>query len=134
MPAGDGTGPVGAGRMTGRAAGYCAGYGVPGYANPGPGFGMGRGRGRGFGLGTRFGWGRGRGPGWGRGYGRGYARVPFYGAPYGYGTPYAPPAWGDPPAREDELDDLKAEASHLEGVLGDIQKRIQELESTESDE
>lgn len=26
MPAGDGTGPMGLGPMTGRAAGYCAGY------------------------------------------------------------------------------------------------------------
>lgn len=45
MPRGDGTGPAGMGPMTGRGAGYCAGYGVPGYANPGPfgGFGGGRG-------------------------------------------------------------------------------------------
>jgi hypothetical protein len=31
MPRGDGTGPGGLGPMTGRAAGYCAGYSVPGY-------------------------------------------------------------------------------------------------------
>jgi hypothetical protein len=31
MPRGDGTGPGGMGPMTGRAAGYCAGYNVPGY-------------------------------------------------------------------------------------------------------
>jgi len=37
MPFGDGTGPAGLGPMTGRAAGYCAGYGVPGYMNPLPG-------------------------------------------------------------------------------------------------
>ncbi|HQO74466.1 MAG TPA: DUF5320 domain-containing protein, partial [Candidatus Marinimicrobia bacterium] len=52
MPRGDGTGPARIGPMTGRAAGFCAGYNVPGYANPyvGRGFGggMGRGRGRGF--------------------------------------------------------------------------------------
>jgi len=35
MPRGDGTGPLGMGPMTGRAAGYCAGYGMPGYMNPG---------------------------------------------------------------------------------------------------
>ena len=29
MPRGDGTGPAGLGPMTGRSAGYCAGYGVP---------------------------------------------------------------------------------------------------------
>jgi len=34
MPRGDGTGPAGMGPMTGRAAGYCAGYGMPGYVNP----------------------------------------------------------------------------------------------------
>ncbi|MBN1863537.1 MAG: DUF5320 domain-containing protein [Victivallales bacterium] len=36
MPGGDGTGPMGMGSMTGRAAGFCAGYGVPGYMNPMP--------------------------------------------------------------------------------------------------
>jgi len=45
MPRGDGTGPAGLGAMTGRRAGYCTGYGVPGYANPVFGCGMGRGRG-----------------------------------------------------------------------------------------
>jgi len=34
MPLGDGTGPAGMGPMTGRAAGYCAGYPVPGYLHP----------------------------------------------------------------------------------------------------
>ncbi|HPN74883.1 MAG TPA: DUF5320 domain-containing protein, partial [Candidatus Marinimicrobia bacterium] len=52
MPRGDGTGPTGMGPMTGRAAGFCAGNNVPGYANPYIGRvfggGMGRGRGRGF--------------------------------------------------------------------------------------
>jgi len=38
MPLGDGTGPAGMGPMTGRAAGFCAGYPVPGYMNPAPGF------------------------------------------------------------------------------------------------
>jgi len=36
MPRGDGTGPAGMGPMTGRAAGYCAGYPVPGFMNPMP--------------------------------------------------------------------------------------------------
>ena len=31
MPGGDQTGPLGFGRMTGRGAGYCAGYSTPGY-------------------------------------------------------------------------------------------------------
>jgi hypothetical protein len=34
MPRGDGTGPRGLGPMTGRAAGYCAGYPTPGFMNP----------------------------------------------------------------------------------------------------
>jgi hypothetical protein len=33
MLRGDGTGPMGKGERTGRAAGYCAGFGVPGHAN-----------------------------------------------------------------------------------------------------
>jgi len=34
MPFGNGTGSAGLGPMTGRAAGFCAGYPVPGYMNP----------------------------------------------------------------------------------------------------
>lgn len=37
MPGGDGTGPMGWGPRSGRAAGYCSGYSRPGYANPFPG-------------------------------------------------------------------------------------------------
>ncbi len=37
MPNGDGTGPMGSGPMTGRAAGFCVGYSMPGYVNPVPG-------------------------------------------------------------------------------------------------
>jgi len=89
MPFGDGTGPAGLGPMTGRAAGFCAGYPVPGYMNPvvgGAGF-YGAGApavgpyGAGYGmpysgrvnpwLRRGFGFGRGFGRGWGRGRGRG---------------------------------------------------------------
>ena len=35
MPRQDGTGPRGRGPMSGRAAGFCAGYDTPGYANRG---------------------------------------------------------------------------------------------------
>ena len=51
MPRGDGSGPMGMGRMTGRGAGYCAGFAAPGYASPvgyTGGFGCRSGRGRGF--------------------------------------------------------------------------------------
>jgi len=98
MPLGDRTGPLGLGPMTGRAAGFCAGYPVPGYLNPIPGrgwFGVGRGgfprggeRGRTFGGGFGFGRGRGRGRGrWGFVYGL------DWGVPYGT-YPYAIPPYG----------------------------------------
>lgn len=45
MPGRDGTGPMGRGAMTGRAAGFCQGVGMTGYSNPAPGRGFGRGRG-----------------------------------------------------------------------------------------
>lgn len=64
MPGGDRTGPMGAGPMTGRAAGLCTGNVAPGFANT-PG-------GRGFGGGGGgFGGGRGGGGGGGGGGGRG---------------------------------------------------------------
>lgn len=47
MPRGDGTGPMGMGPMTGRGAGFCAGYATPGYANFGGHCGV-SGRGRGY--------------------------------------------------------------------------------------
>ena len=125
MPGGDGTGPGGMGPMTGRAAGYCAGYPVPGYANAAGGRGF-----RGFG---------GRGGGGGRGWrnqfyatgltgwqraGMGY---PAFGgampaAPYP--APFAPAMSG-----EQELDALKGQAEHFEDALDGIRKRIQELEA-----
>ena len=123
MPGGDGTGPAGMGPMTGRASGYCAGYPVPGFMNPGPG--------RGF-------WGRGRGGGWGRrnwfhatgltGWQRaamGYA--PFAGAapPVSpYAAPFAPAM-----TAEQELDGLKGQAEYFADALDGIRKRIAELEA-----
>ncbi len=111
MPGGDGTGPMGMGPMTGRAFGFCAGYGASGYMNqiPRRGFGAEFGCERGFGGGrgwrnmfhaTGF-------PGW--------ARV---------GVPYAAT-----PAPEQELAVLKQQAEHFGNTLDDIRKRIQEIES-----
>ena len=129
MPLGDGTGPVGQGRMTGRAAGYCAGYGVPGYANPIPGRGFwGRGgRGRGF-------WGRGGGRGWRHWYYAtglpGWARAP-YGFPVWSGSAINPPyaAAYSGPDKEQELQMLKDQADYFTENLEGIKKRIEELES-----
>ncbi len=102
MPRGDGTGPMGAGPMTGRRAGRCAcaGYDAPGFANPMPRRGLGfRGGGRGFrnmfyatGL-----------PGWQR---------------FGY----------VPPTPQQENDALKAQAESLKQELDAINKRIEEME------
>jgi hypothetical protein len=58
MPGRDGTGPMGAGSMTGRGLGYCTGVNAIRY-------GAGSGRGMGLGLACRR--------GFGRGYGRGFA-------------------------------------------------------------
>jgi hypothetical protein len=133
MPGGDGTGPAGLGPMTGRAAGFCAGYPVPGYMNPVGGRGY-WGWGRGFGGG---GFGRGRGFGWGRaGYG-----FPAYGSavnPYVYGGTVNPYMYGSVPftptiAPQQELDGLKGQAEYLEDALDGIKKRIEELESKKSD-
>lgn len=123
MPGGDGTGPLGMGPMTGRAAGFCAGYGMPGYINsiPGRGFGMGFGRGRGFG-------GRGGGRGWrNRFYATGIPGWAWGGA--SYAAPYA-----TAPTKEQELDMLKGQAEQFETALGDIRKRLQELETEKATE
>jgi hypothetical protein len=118
MPAGDRTGPVGYGPMTGRAAGFCAGYGAPGYANPGFRRGRGFGGGHGLGLGFRGG----RGPGFGRGFGFGRR----WGAPQpGYGYYPAPAA----PPPQDELTALREESEYLKAELNNINQRIAELES-----
>ena len=127
MPSGDRTGPAGMGPMTGRAAGFCAGYSVPDYANPIGGRGY-----RGFGRGFRGG-GFGRGRGFGRGFGlgrAGYGMPAFGGAvnPYAYGgVPLAPTV-----APQQELDGLKGQAEYLEDALDGIKNRIEELESQKS--
>ncbi|MGC9359622.1 MAG: DUF5320 domain-containing protein [Anaerolineae bacterium] len=115
MPRGDRTGPAGMGPMTGRGAGYCAGYDRPGYANPwGGGYG-----GRGFGGGGR-GW---RNmyyatglPGWAR---AGYAPAPPSGYPYGA------------PAPADEAEALRAQAEALSQQLDAIRSRLEDLEKSE---
>jgi len=95
--------------MTGRGAGYCAGYAAPGFMNPGGrGMGMAWGRGGGFGLGLA----------WRRGRGRGFL-----------GAPYSAPAYFGMPAlsREDELEALQNQADWLKDQMEAIDQRIGEL-------
>jgi len=128
MPRGDGTGPAGMGPMTGRAAGYCAGYPAPGFMNPvgGRGLGMAWGRGGGFGRGMGMAWGRGGGFGmgmaWRRGRGGGFGFAPGLAAPYAAPMPFAPPT------REQELEALRGQADWLKEQMDAITRRIQEQE------
>ncbi|MBN2512696.1 MAG: DUF5320 domain-containing protein [Sedimentisphaerales bacterium] len=118
MPGGDGTGPMGMGPMTGRAAGYCGGYVMPGYAN----YGMGRGfigRGGGFG-------GRGGGRGWRNWY---YATgLPGWARFSGY-----PSGFSAAPTAEQEHQALKQQAQYLADSLDMINKRIEELQKSKTD-
>jgi hypothetical protein len=108
--------------MTGRAAGYCAGFGMPGFMNPMGGGGI---------------WGGGH---WGRGGGRGW-RHWFYatGLPGWARAGWGIPAWGAPPApylasisreaaEKTEVEALKAQASYMEQHLDSLRRRIQKLE------
>lgn len=135
MPGGDGTGPGGMGPMTGRAAGFCAGSGVPGYANPVGGRGsFGRGVGRGN---------RGR-RNWYYATGQpGYARAawgwPAWGQPRWGAVPAVGAApWGglagpQAPSRAEQVDFLSQQAGALEQQLEAIRASIAELEE-EADE
>ncbi len=105
---------MGAGPMTGRGAGICAGNDTPGYMNDS--FGRGFGRGRGAGMGGGRGW-RHRyyatgAPGWAR----------------QYAGPYAPQAANPRAVRDEELLHLKEQAQYMKEALQDIEKRIGELQ------
>ncbi|NLY74992.1 MAG: DUF5320 domain-containing protein [Firmicutes bacterium] len=107
MPRGDGTGPMGLGPMTGRTAGYCAGYLGPGFANPIVGFGWGC-----RGLGRRF---------WGAGYGR----VPGYAPGY---NPYFQKGAVD---SEFEARVLSDRIEIMEQSLKEAKERLKELQKSE---
>lgn len=106
MPRGDGTGPMGMGPMTGRAAGFCNDYSVPGYFNP---------------MHRCVGFGRGRGyrrmycatgmPVWGR---SGY---PVYQPEYTQGV--------------NEKDFLNQQVESMESELMQLKKRLSEIEKGE---
>jgi len=131
MPRGDGTGPWGEGSMTGRGAGFCAGFDVPGHMNPLPRRGLGWRRG--FGRGRGRGFGRGWGTGFGRGRWAGYYSMPYYPA---QPTPVVPATARFQPqmTKEDEIQFLQQEIKALENEkkalddeLGSIIKRLEEL-------
>jgi len=132
MPRGDGTGPMGMGPMTGRAAGYCAGFPSPGFMNPiGGRLGLGLGRGRAL---SPYGY-----------YGAGgfpslpYAPYPMYGGPgtMPYSFPQAPgitpgaAPFAPGPSPEQELSFLRSQGSALKSQIDQINSRIKELEKME---
>lgn len=102
MPDGDRSGPLGMGPGSGRGAGFCAGHGMPGYANPRPGRVMGRGRGGGRGGGR---WIEGRGGDWGAGWRARFGR-------WGFG----------------EADSTGETGDTLRGELEEMRSRLEELE------
>ena len=118
MPRGDRTGPEGLGPKTGRSAGYCAGYGIPGYMNP-------TFSGRDYAAGVGF-FSRGRGwrhryyatgiPGWNR-------------ETYGYPSLIKYPAQ---PSVEQEMELLQEQADFFQKQLSSIQKRISTLQKESS--
>lgn len=119
MPGGDRTGPRGLGPMTGRGAGYCTGYAVPVYGNPG----------MRAGLWCRSG-------GGGRGWRNQYYATGLTGwqrAGGWQGQPYAPGpaagAYGPIVSREQQLEALKNQAEYMQATLEDIRKQIADMES-----
>ncbi len=129
MPGGDRTGPMGAGPMTGRGMGYCAGFGVPGFWNR---LGLiGR-----LGRGGWFGRARGGGRRW-RNWLYATGLTGWQRAAMGW------PAWSTPvepippvsPAgvtREQELEILNRQAEHLTAALQELRSRIDQLQSQAS--
>ena len=111
MPRGDGTGPAGMGPMTGRAAGYCAGYGMPGFMNP-------------YGGRMGAGFGRGRGRWWG---------TPYPGAGLGgWGGSYGPYPYAPAYSAEQEKEALQNQVKFFEDQLEALKERIEELEADSS--
>lgn len=117
MPRGDRTGPTGMGPMTGRAAGYCAGFDRPGFANPVGSRGYGMGFGRGFG---------------GRGGGRGCRNMYYATGMPGWMRFGGYAAQMPVQNQASEVDALKAHAEALKEQLNSIQRRIGEIEHANS--
>ena len=107
MPAGDRTGPLGYGPMTGRGAGFCTGNSVPGYAN------YSRGYGGGFGAGYGCGGGRGR-------RNRFFQNSVPYGTPWNYPPPYNYGSSQPELTPESEMKMLKAQAELMQKEVSTI--------------
>ena len=121
MPRGDGTGPGGFGPMTGRAAGYCAGYDVPGSADALGERGRIGARGRGA---ARVRQGAGAGPG--RGHRRMYYATGLPGwMRYGCRGWAARPTAGMSTEREKEL--LGQQVQFLRSELEFVDRRLNDL-------
>lgn len=116
MPRGDGTGPRGEGSRTGRGLGFCAGYGRPGFVNPG-------GRGYGSGYGYGFG-GGGRGWGAGRGFGGGWRH---YGYRWPEDLPEPPRSTLDTPEQSHELKNLRETVDQLKHSIDTILDRLSRI-------
>jgi len=101
MPGGDGTGPSGAGPLTGGRWGPCAG--PVGTARPDLAYGRG---------------------GWGRGWRHWYNATGLPRWARGMNTPVLPVA---APTRQQEMEALKDQAQRLTGQLQELNKRIEEL-------
>ena len=125
MPRGDRTGPSGYGPMTGRAAGFCAGYSTPGYAN--------------FDAGGGFpGPGQAAGFGGGRGGGRGYRNRYYATGLYGWQRDMAfqaPPPYAAPQiSPQDEVQALREQLKYMEDSIKATQQRISEIEEHKDQE
>lgn len=109
MPRGDGTGPAGYGPMTGRRAGFCAGFCRPGYYGWGPGY-----------------------YGWGRGHRRQFyaTGLPFWARDdYLYsGTNYDKEA-----SSKSGIDTLTQRAEFLKEELELIEERLKDLKEREKE-
>jgi len=112
--------------MTGRAAGFCAGYSTPGYAN----FGAGRGVPPAAGFS-------------GRGGGRGYRNRCYATGLYGWQRdmafqtppPYAPPPYAAPQiSPQDEVQALREQLKYMEDSIKATQQRISEIEEHKDQE
>lgn len=115
MPGRDGTGPIGAGAMTGRGFGPCAN---PNAARGGANYGLGYGANYGMGLGARARFGCGLGFGRGRGFNSNY------GAGFGRNFAYSEL---NQKASIDQKDLLIEQKELLESRLDEISKQLEDL-------